>query len=353
MNKIGVSLLLVLALAGCGAGESGDEAAAGGDPAFETARDTLDSKLVCLPFTHPDKPAVLLVHGTFTTGFEQYDWTYLPLLDQRGFDVCVVTYPDRGLGDMQISAEYVANALMRMHERTGRKVAVIGHSQGVAVPRWAIKWWPSARAAVDDFVMQAGPNQGTVIADPLNLLNRLGIPLPEGTTDASLLPQAFHQFGPTSDFMRATNAGDQTPGDISYTAIYTLFDELVEPALPLPVPAGSVDYEQGNPNVTNLLLQDLCPLKITDHVTIGTIDKLAFELTLDAISNPGPLNVERAGGAKLCGLLPIVPELILPSNAVTQMLGILAKDAANGAPNPHLASGEPPLKPYAQGALSP
>jgi len=35
-------------------------------------------------------------------GFEQYDWTYLPLLANAGFDVCIVTYPYRGLGDMQI-----------------------------------------------------------------------------------------------------------------------------------------------------------------------------------------------------------------------------------------------------------
>ena len=340
-------LLLALLCAGCSAGDGADESAGvGGDPPYETDQATLDSKLLCTPFTHPDKPPVLLVHGTFTTGFEQYDWTYLPLLNQRGFDVCTVTYPDRGLGDMQISAEYVANAIRRIHERSGRKVAVIGHSQGVAVPRWAIKWWPSARAAVDDFVLQAGPNQGTVIADPPALLARLGIPLPSSSAFPRPLPQAFHQFPPDSQFMQATNAGDQTPGDISYTALYTLFDELIQPAIPLPVPAGAIDYELGNPNVTNLLLQDLCPLKLTDHVTIGTVDRLSFELTLDAISNPGPLNIERAGGAALCGLLPIVPELILPSNAVTQMLGILAQEFANGAPALHLATTEPPLKSY-------
>ena len=62
------------------------------------------------------------------SGYEQYDWTYLPLLSARGYDVCTVTYPDRGLGDMQVSAEYVVHALRRMHEATGRKVAVVGFS---------------------------------------------------------------------------------------------------------------------------------------------------------------------------------------------------------------------------------
>ena len=44
-----------------------------------------------------------------------------------------MTYPDRGLGDSQISAEYVVHALRRIRAESGRKVAVIGHSQGVSV----------------------------------------------------------------------------------------------------------------------------------------------------------------------------------------------------------------------------
>src|SRR3546814_8807424 len=60
---------------------------------------------------------------------------------------------------MQVSAEYVVNALRRIRADSGRKVAMIGHSQGVTVPRWALKWWPSARDAVDDFVMEAGRSE--------------------------------------------------------------------------------------------------------------------------------------------------------------------------------------------------
>lgn len=302
-----------------------------GEPPLETEQSKLDAALVCTPFAHPEKPPVLLVHGTFTTGYEQYDWTYLPLLTERGFDVCAITYPDRGLGDQQISAEYVVNALRRIYARTGRKVAMIGHSQGASMPRWALRWWPSARNAVEDFVLQAGPNHGILIA------SQGGMPTGQ--------PPATYQFSSTSKFVAAVNSGDETPGDISYTNLYSLFDELVQPATP--VPTAALDFGKNNPKVANILIQDICTGRFVDHVSIGLTDRVSFELTLDAISNPGPASVERVGGAaKLCGLAPFVPDQLVASSAITAMLGILQKESPPGAIP--LTQEEPPLKPYAR-----
>lgn len=355
-----IGLGAALLLAACGAGSESDGTGAASDPAFgsepklETPQAQLDAALHCLPFTHPDQPPVLLVHGTFTAGQEQYEWNYIPLLAARGFDVCAVTYPDRGFVDQQVSAEYVVNAIRRIHAQTGRKLGLIGHSQGVAVPRWALKWWPSARNAVSDFVMQAGPNQGTVIADPTallgTLLGTLGLPaLPiSGSASAPLLPEAFRQFPPASQFVQATNRGDQSPGDVDYTAIYTLTDELVQPALPLPVPAGSLEYGVDNPHIRNLLLQDLCPQQIVDHVTIGTTDALAFALAIDAITQAGPADPQRAGGAALCNNVPIIADPALASTGVQALLTILQGDIAAGAPALHLSTEEPALKDYAR-----
>lgn len=339
LNRI-LACAALLALAGCTSPENGSQTTGTGakdeftnEPALETDQAKLDAGLVCTPFTHTDKAPVLLVHGTFTSGYEQYDWTYLPLLDQRGYDVCAVTYPDRGLGDQQVSAEYVVNALRRIYARTGRKVAMIGHSQGASMPRWAIRWWPSARNALEDFVLQAGPNHGTSNAPALPVL-----PMVTGE------PAAFYQFTPNSNFTKAVNSVDETPGDVSYTSIYTQFDELVQPATP--VPTAGLDWQQNNPKVTNILIQDICPGRFVDHVTIGLTDRVAFELTLDAISHAGPANIERAGGAAICGLAPFVPDQIIASSAVTAMLGILPKES--GAPDLHLVKEEPPLKSYAQ-----
>ncbi len=329
-------MLAAALIAGCGSDGDTDIAA---EPRLETEPALLDAALECTPFEHPDKPPVLLVHGTVTHGQEQYNWTYKPLLIERGFDVCTVTYPDRGFGDQQIAAEYVVHALRRIRNESGRKVAMIGHSQGASMPRWAIKWWPSARDAVEDFVLLAGPNHGTTVAATDNPLT--------GSGGAVLgLPAAFYQFAPESQFVAAVNAGDETPGDIDYTNIYTLFDELVQPAQP--VPTAALDYGQDNPKVTNLLLQDLCPLLVVDHLTIGLTDRATFELAIDAITHPGPADVERAGGAALCNALPLVPGVVLPPTFLLELLALLPVEIETGLPELHLVSEEPPLKPYAQ-----
>ncbi len=329
-------MLAAALIAGCGSDGDTDIAA---EPRLETEPALLDAALECTPFEHPDKPPVLLVHGTVTHGQEQYNWTYKPLLIERGFDVCTVTYPDRGFGDQQIAAEYVVHALRRIRSESGRKVAMIGHSQGASMPRWAIKWWPSARDAVEDFVLLAGPKHGTTVAATDNPLT--------GSGGAVLgLPAAFYQFAPESQFVAAVNAGDETPGDIDYTNIYTLFDELVQPAQP--VPTAALDYGQDNPKVTNLLLQDLCPLLVVDHLTIGLTDRATFELAIDAITHPGPADVERAGGAALCNALPLVPGVVLPPTFLLELLALLPVEIETGLPELHLVSEEPPLKPYAQ-----
>lgn len=334
----------------CGCGGSATPAATGaadefpGEPALETPQATLDQALYCTPFTHPDKPPVLLVHGTFTAGFEQYDWTYLPLLADQGFDVCIVTYPDRGLGDQQVSAEYVVNALRRMHARAGRKVSLVGHSQGASMPRWAVKWWPSARDALDDFVMLAGPNHGTTAT--AGLTSALAQVPGLSSLPVGLLPESFYQFDPSSNFVKAMNTGEEAPGEVSYTSIYSgFYDELVEPATP--VPTAGLDWGQSRANIANILLQDVCPGRFVDHLTIGLTDALTFALVLDALENPGPANPQRAGGSSLCGLVPIVPGQVIAPEAVSGIIQALEQEPANGLPNPHLASAEPPLKPYA------
>lgn len=321
-----------------------------GEPPLDVPEKALAANLYCTGFTHPDKRPVLLVHGTFTRGQEQYDWNYIPLLVQRGYDVCAVTYPDRGLGDQQVSAEYVVYALRYMHAKTGHKVEMIGHSQGATMPRWAIKFWPSARNAVEDFVMQAGPNHGTSIGTPTTLVAKLTSMLGLSSLPLGVFPAGFYQFSPTSQFVKVLNLGDETPGNIDYTSIYGKFDELVEPSAP--VPTAALDWQQHNPHVANILLQNVCPDYIVDHVTIGTTDRLTFNLTMDAITHPGPANVDRAGGKALCNkLAPLLPQENIGAYTVTGILKALTSEDVSSIPNLHLAASEPRLKPYAQAYL--
>ncbi len=306
-------------------------AAADSGPPLLVPQQRLDAALDCHPFTHPAHEPVLLVHGTFTYGEEQWNMTFRRLLADQGFDVCVVSYPDRGLGDIQVSTEYVVNAIRRMHARTGGKVDVVGHSQGGIEPRWAIKWWPDVRAEVDDYVGLASPNHGA----SGTAVTGFGAPQ----------PPSFWQMSAGSQFLSALNAGDETPAGVSYTSIYSQYDELVQPAAP--VPTAALSWGQPNPRVSNILVQNVCPGRLTDHAAIGLWDRVSFALLLDALTHPGPASVARAGGGALCGL-PLLPAPVLDADLPTDFAGVLATEPGHRPGDLELTTSEPPLADYAR-----
>lgn len=303
-----------------------------GDPPWSVDEAQLAAGLECPDaFVHPEREPVLLVHGTFTSGSEEFGWNYGLLLPQRGFDVCVVTYPDRGLGDLQESAEHVAHAILAVHERTGRLVDVMGHSQGGLLPRWAVRFWPSARAAVDDVVLVAPPSHGTTLA-----AGAPASPLP--------MPAAFFQMGPSSDFITALNAGDETPGDaVSWSVLFTDFDELVQPASP--VPTAALDWGREAPNTRNVRLQDVCPGRVVDHLTIGTTDRLTQELVIDAFAQPGPVDPARLEPppSAVCTL----PDQYATPAQLGTLLEQMPRSFGDGFPDVHATDAEPELRPYA------
>lgn len=348
---------LILLLAGCGDDAARSSSTSGvaspatatplaakqdaRDPAYSHSAAELAAGLRCDTFSHPDRDPVLLVHGTFSQGRESWGATFAPILRASGWDVCIVTYPDRGFVDIQRTTEFVAHAVYAMAAASGRKVALIGHSQGVMQVRWAVKWWPGVRERVSDLVSLAGPNQGILLPTvPRDLLGLLGV-----TT--APFPGAFYQFAQNSAFLRALNRDDETPGDIDYTVLYTQFDELIQPVSPFP--AGAIEFGQDNPKRTNVLLQDVCPGRLVDHLSIALADRLAYELTLDALRHDGPADVERAGGAGLCNQVSLLPDLQFSPDAFRLLLSeVLVSELEEPLPDNGVSAGEPPLMPYAQ-----
>ncbi len=307
------------------------------DPPYSVDEADLAAGLDCpdtFGQTGPDDEVLLLVHGTFTAGHEQYDWNYGVYLPDRGIDFCIVTYPDRGFGDMQESAEYVVWAINEIHARSGRPVDVVGHSQGGLLPRWAATFWPSVREATDDMILIAGPHHGTSAGGFDADQNPAG------------MPPVFWQFNAQSNFFRALNAGDETPGDIDWTQIYTLQDELVQPSAP--VPTAALDFGVDNAKVTNVLIQDVCPARVVDHLTIGTTDLLAFDMVVAAATNDGPLDVAAMGLGPGCNVaLNLVGD---PAQLPAQFAAFetaFAQSQQIGFGTPGLVGEEPPLKAYA------
>lgn len=231
----------------------------------------------------PGAEPVLLVPGTFTTGPEQYAWTYGPALDAAGLPWCTITYPFRGQGDMQIAAEYVAYGVQQLAARsaTGR-VDLVGHSQGASMPRWAIKYWPTTvQAVLDDVVLQAGPMHGVAL-DTFGpaLAGLVRDAAPAALRAYAGMPAAYWQLAPDSAFNRRVNLGDETPGGADYTSIYAYTDELVQPSFPDATATARLADGARNVNV-----QAVCPGRAVDHVSIGTTDGWVLALTVQLLTD--------------------------------------------------------------------
>lgn len=255
---------------------------------------------------------MLLVHGTFATASENWGRTYIPALTHAGFDVCSVDLPHRALVDIQEQAEYVVYGVRTIAARAGHKVGIVGASQGALSPRWAIKWWPSVRRNVADLVTLAGVNHGTVLTAGL----------------AQACFASCWQMKPYSRFMRAVNHGDESPGDIDYTAVYSLTDDIVLPQKPF-----STSELDG---ATNISLQSLCPGRATKHNALASDDAVGYWITLDALSHAGGANTKRFDRA-----------------TCKQTIGPNMRRITRAGPNvkallPFATKAEPALRPYAR-----
>ena len=296
-----------------------------GDPPLTVPVDTLNAALDCpASFTSAHEP-VLLVHGTFTNADENWSWNYRVALPADGYDVCWVTLPYRSLGDIQVASEYVVHAVRTIKANSGRKVDIIGHSQGGLEPRWALRWWPSLLKKVDDVVTLATPNHGTIVSDPI-----------------SPSCPACWQMKTTSNFIAALNSLDETPGTgiaaPSYTALYSITDELVQPVAPTPTAA--LD------GASNVLVNgpEVCPGRPVDHVGFA-YDKVVYDLTRDALDHPGPAVPARASAGQplFCGQTTIVDVPAFLALALAGNLDFTDLD------NSSFVATEPELKCYAGG----
>jgi triacylglycerol lipase len=281
-----------------------------GNAPYSVPRATLDASLECGTAIDGGGRAepVLLVHGTGVTPEQNWGWSYRPALRKAGFEVCWVALPDAAFGDIQVSAEYAARAIEVMNERTGERIDVIGHSQGGLSLRWAIKWF-QAGALVDDYVGFASPNHGTRTA--------------ASAARAGKCFEACWQMRPGSEFISALNRGDETPGDASYTSIYTMNDEAVRP-----VESSSLD------GATNVVIQDVCPGRPVEHLLLAG-DAVTWELAIDALAHRGP-----ADAARISPLACF--KLALPGATLNW------PERGADTVDVRYPSREPPLRPYAR-----
>jgi len=229
----------------------------------------------CKPSAAHPRP-VVLVHGTFANGIDNW-LTLAPYLTNRGYCVFSLDYGQLpgvplfyGLGPVDESAEQLDAFVDKVLAATGASEAdLVGHSQGGMMPRYYLKFLGGA-AEVNAFVGIAPSNHGTTLNGLTNLLKYF--PGAEDLLTTATPALADQVVG--SAFLTKLNAGGDTVPGVRYTVIATQYDEVVTPY--------SSQFLSGT-DVHNVLIQDLCPLDLSEHAAVGLLDRIAFHEVTNAL----------------------------------------------------------------------
>lgn len=220
-----------------------------------------------VPPTDAEK-TVLLVHGVGFYGEATYGWNFEETLTDQGYDVCYIEQPHSGRGDLTVAGQYVAEAVKLAHQRLNRPVSVIGHSAGPAATMWGLRYDDEAAAKVDDFISLAGALHGTTLVEP-------------ACRQLEACPVIAWQMHPKSQFITALHA-KPLPDNIDITSIYSRSDYGIQPA-------AEATHVRG---AAHIAAQDVCPKNLPGHLGL-LADPAAHALVEDALSNPGPADINR------------------------------------------------------------
>ena len=238
---------------------------------------------------------VVLVHGTF--GNMDDNWqTASPVLANHGYCVFAFNYggatptsDDQGTGEIAASAQTLASFVDEVLAKTGAaKVDLVGHSQGGMMPRYYINFLGGA-AKVDTLVGLAPSNYGTTLDGVVTLADLMGArSFIDSGYSACMACREQEQGSPFLTHLNAT----PTVSGVRYTVIESTGDEVVTPYTNAFLPA--------QPNVTNITVQNQCPVDRSDHLEIAS-DPVAMGDMLNALDPAHPVRVPCVPVAPLTG----------------------------------------------------
>jgi triacylglycerol esterase/lipase EstA (alpha/beta hydrolase family) len=234
----------------------------------------------CKPSRAHPRP-VVLVHGTFADMSDS--WQALsPLLVNKGYCVFALNYGSSNgsgavgvyaTGEIAASAAELASFVEEVLSATGaRQVDMVGHSQGGMMPRYYLRFDGGA-AKVHTLVGLAPSNHGTTVDGLFPIAEHI-----PGATAFLGLCQACEEQAAGSPFIANLNAGGETVPGVRYTVIESAYDEVVTPY---------TSAFLSGPGVTNITLQEQCPLDLGEHLSMP-YDHIADADVLSALNPAHP-----------------------------------------------------------------
>jgi hypothetical protein len=274
-----------------------DTSKAAGDAPYDTPEATLRAAVKILAgFTYGQKIPVIMCPGTGVTGTQTFSGNFMKqLANSTTMDPVVLDIPDNLLDDIQPNAEFLAYSTNYVSAISSNlNVSVITWSQGFLNMQWAMKYWPSTRAVVSNFVPVSPDLKGSKIAN--------GVPtgvLPLGeflksvsecvitTAAPSLLQQAS-----AAAFISTLHANG---GDTAYVPTTAVYNNAAEIGMPQDPPTAASGFFN-DVLASNSQVQAVCSGQPAggNFTHEGMLcNPLAFALAMDAITNGGPSQVSR------------------------------------------------------------
>ncbi|EXJ81269.1 hypothetical protein A1O3_07559 [Capronia epimyces CBS 606.96] len=237
------------------------------------------------------KTPVILVPGTGSYGGEAFESNFAKLLKASSFgDPVWLNIPGRMCDESPKNAEHVAYAINYISTRCQKKVAVVAWSQGNLATQWSLKYWPSTREQVSNFICLSADFRGTV--------NAWGLTPFKGTQPGT--PAVWHQTR-NSNYIATLRSNGGDSAYVPTTSIYSATDEVVQPQFG--AAASALMKDDRNVGVTNCEVQVAAFLKPAglaySHEGI-MYHPLAWALAEDAIVNGGPGKMERIKMSAVC-----------------------------------------------------
>ncbi|KAI9238522.1 MAG: secreted lipase [Podila humilis] len=226
----------------------------------------------CKPTAKHPRP-VVLVHGLILN--KDLTWLYMgPRFAREGYCVFSLTYgqvPElplvAGLDKLENGAQQLSVFVDKVLAATGaKKLDLVGHSAGTLMPRYYLRFLGGA-SKVQKFAGFGALVHGTSLHSLVPLTIALGLYDPV-THLTNVLCRACSQFLSGSPFLTKLNAGHDTVPGVDYHFIVTETDEIVTPFV-------NGFLKDKNPRVENVVLQDLCPLDVLEHMLL-ILDPIVF-----------------------------------------------------------------------------
>ncbi|KAJ4363982.1 hypothetical protein N0V83_009436 [Neocucurbitaria cava] len=301
-------------------------------------------KAIYIPsgFTYGAKRPVLFVPGTGSYGGINFGNNIRKLLTGKDYaDPVWLNIPGAMLADAQTNSEYIAYAINYISSvsKNNDKIAVVSWSQGGLDTQWALKYWPSTRKVVTDFLPVSPDFKGTVLANALCLsASSMGA--------LNICPPSVIQQEATSQYVNALRANGGDSAYVPTTTFYSgFFDEIVEPQQGTTASAFLNDAR--GVGVLNIEVQQYCAGQpggsFYGHAGM-LFNPLAYALIVDALTNDGPSNLSRVDVSSICNAYA-APGLDLDDVIATSGLIPVAGLLLLTYPQKMLT--EPPLRSYA------